>query len=256
MLLPAKFSFGRIDGKDPLTQWGLIVSQGLDTFFAPHTPKPGYSFNWEKSNGITYDLEAGIYKEARVFTIQCWLLADSIDDFNAKYADLKATLYSSGTRIIYIKKYNITVGARLKAFPDFEVPVGIFREGSTFVGTEITLQFDEVMDFVIPEYPIYYGPAPHDALTEADVLALSSAEDTMAVTIHTGTAYTFFILAIQLNKSILSVVDLDEGNLDITEEYDQRRILDVDSQDHKIIVMQMAVSYLTDHRHLITLQND
>lgn len=258
MIQPEFLSFGKIDGKDAFSELGFALSEGVNTFLAPHQPKAGYSYNWENSNGTEYDLSATVYKEARVFRLKGWLIGESVEDFTDKYNNLLNLLYSPGARNIYIKKFDLSLGAKIKSFSDWSIPAGAYYNGSPCVGAEITLEFDEVMDFVIPEYAIYYGPSPVDPILESQILPLNTIEDTMEITLTTGTSYKNFVVGIQLNKSIDSVIQSPGtgDELDITSEYIQRRVLTVDGHDRKIIVMKTAIPYPTSVIHLITLKND
>lgn len=146
MILPEFLSFGKIDDYDMLSQLGLAVSSGSDSFIAPNNPKPRYRYNWPNEDGEQVDLDSPVKKEARVFNITGWLLANNLAEFKTKYEFLKDLLYESGYKSITCKKWGVEVQAVLKSFPNFKAPEGVIFNGNEFMGVEIAIEFDEVFN--------------------------------------------------------------------------------------------------------------
>lgn len=146
MILPEFLSFGTIDTLDLLNDLGVAVTDGSDTFEASSDPKEVYSKEWPNRPGIQYDLANPLVAKARVFRIEGWILCNSYIDYRAKYANLKAVLFSAGFRSIYVKKFDITVKAKLKSFPTFTTQKGYNFRAAADMGIEISIEFDEVID--------------------------------------------------------------------------------------------------------------
>ena len=93
----------------------------------------------------------------------------------------------------------------------------------------------------------------------AGVRALSNSQLTAAgnqFTLNTNTANTNFVVYLPPGKNIVSVVDLDALNLNITAQYIASAITVNDAggtpQAYTQYLMTQTVPYLTNHRHLIT----
>lgn len=150
-MIPESLSFGTIDSQDFASVLGLVVSAGTDTFKKPHEPKENYSYEWADQDGIEFDLESPIFLKARAFRLDCWLLGSSVVDFESKFSALfdreDGIFYQPGAKAIFVKRYGITVYVKLKSIPAFSIPKGVYYAGSDYVGAEISLEFDEIMNY-------------------------------------------------------------------------------------------------------------
>lgn len=139
-------SFGTLDGQDFMTVLGLAVEKGADSFRAFNQPKEGYSYSYGNEDGTEFDLIAPVLKEARIFNLDVWLLANSVTDFNNKFSALDNLLFSPGYRTIYCKHYNVTVKCKIKSFPkNIEAPVNVPFLGTTFYGVQFSIEFIECL---------------------------------------------------------------------------------------------------------------
>lgn len=257
MAYPKFLSFGSIDGYDFLTQLGIAVSKGADSFKQPHSVKEGFSYDWPGQDGIEFDLEAPIIKQARTFSITGWLLASSEPEFNTKYNQLYTILYQPGYRVIHVNEYNIKVACRLRSFPSWERPKGIRVKNSTDIGIEIALEFIEVMGVVIPEptSDIWLGSFSRLLVTAEDITEnLNSVAWTTTPELPTGTVNRFFHLVVPEGVSVLSVTNVGALFPDITGLYlEQSATIEVAGEDKDIYTMELALPYSTNRTHLFEL---
>lgn len=102
---------------------------------------------------------------------------------------------------------------------------------------------------------VFYGSASQLPTTEAEILGLNYTPFVEDITLNTGTSNTWFVLAMKQDKVIESVTDLDGGDFDdITNQYILRSTITVDGDLMNVFAMQVAIPYLTNHRHKIILQ--
>jgi hypothetical protein len=76
-------------------------------------------------------------------------------------------------------------------------------------------------------------------------------------TLNTGTIYTTFFIALPAGKSLVSVVDIDAADTDITSVYLYQGIVAIPDGggvlvNYSIYAYSQAVTYSTNHRHVIT----
>lgn len=73
--------------------------------------------------------------------------------------------------------------------------------------------------------------------------------------LNTTTTKKWFILITRPDKDILSIIDLDGGDFDdITNQYIFRKTLLINDILMNVYAMQVAIPYLTNHRHKIILE--
>lgn len=169
--LPEFLSFGKIDDYDFLRDLGIAIESGSDSFARPADPKPVFTYQgWEKQDGIEYDLEAAIYKQARTFRLDGWLLADTYPEFLERWERLESILYASQYRTIYVKKYDIYITCRLKSFPRWEAPQGMKIFDAIHIGIQISIEFDEVMGvdtgmFLVDKHGVFLLTTKNEFIT-------------------------------------------------------------------------------------------
>lgn len=171
MILPEFLSFGKIDGLDALSTLGFAVSDGTDTFNAPNQTKQGYSYNWAGVSGTQFDLSSPVVFESRVFTLSGWIIGNSVADFEAKYLAFKTLICLPGARSFYVKKFNKTLYGKIKSFPNFAIPKGVYYNGSPCVAAEITIELDEVMIKKYDDSSLYFGYSDSGAITYNDIIS-------------------------------------------------------------------------------------
>lgn len=146
MTFNTDLSFGTLDGADFLTVWGIAVENGTDTFKAFYQPKERFTKKWADQDGTEFNLQEVPKKEARIFSLECWLLGNSVTDFNSKYNNFQDVFFLPGYRTIFCKKYGVTVKVILKSFPkNVESPKYTKFQGNNFFGVQFTIEFEEVI---------------------------------------------------------------------------------------------------------------
>jgi len=110
-------------------------------------------------------------------------------------------------------------------------------------------------------YRLFFGPVAQVPANSGDVRVLPSqlTSQGLSFTLNTGAIQTRFVLAIPPGRNLVSVVDQDALNLDITSQYVQAgsiSVNDAGGQGHQytLFVMTMTVPYNTNHRHNVTIQ--
>lgn len=105
----------------------------------------------------------------------------------------------------------------------------------------------------------FFGPTASVPVNSASVRALPSNNfsNTNVFILNTGTVQTIFAFAVPQGKNIVSVIDLDALNANITSSYIVT-VFDVadaggTERPYKVAVMQIAIPYDSNHRHQITL---
>lgn len=78
-------------------------------------------------------------------------------------------------------------------------------------------------------------------------------------TLNTGTEKTVFVVAIPDNRNLVSIIDQDALNIDLTSYYELSQTVTSVPNDigqnvpYKVYVYEIDTSYLNNHRHLITI---
>lgn len=106
----------------------------------------------------------------------------------------------------------------------------------------------------------FFGPAAASVTNSAQVRALSSSAfqtGAGAFNLDTGTSLTKFIVALPPGVTIVSVIDLDALDADITSEYVAQAPINVldaggTNRAYNIYEMNIGVAYSSSHRHQIT----
>ncbi len=120
---------------------------------------------------------------------------------------------------------------------------------TTFV--EKTINFENL---------IFYGNSVDFVNTSVKVRNLPSKrfiDDSNVFILNTGNSDNIFTVAIPANKTLVSVIDLDSLNANLTSEYNIT-IFDVNDMQngpssYKVCMMVSAIPYSTNHRHQITI---
>lgn len=109
-------------------------------------------------------------------------------------------------------------------------------------------------------YKIFYGPTASAPANSANVRALPSNQLTNAGNVfilNTGAVQNIFAVAIPATMSLVSVIDLDALNANITANYvlTTFNVNDAGGNPvaYKIYIMTNAVPYSSNHRHQITV---
>lgn len=106
----------------------------------------------------------------------------------------------------------------------------------------------------------FYGPAAASVTNSAQVRALASSAfqtGAGAFNLDTGTSLVKFIVALPPGVTIVSVIDLDALDADITSQYVAQSNINVldaggTNRSYNIYEMNIGVAYSTSHRHQIT----
>lgn len=88
------------DGYDLKESFGIVFTNGSDTFLALPKRKDSVNHNWPEEQGIDIDLSNPTY-ESRDFVLNCALIASSRADFFTKYDAFWTQLSSLGTHELY-----------------------------------------------------------------------------------------------------------------------------------------------------------
>jgi hypothetical protein len=109
-------------------------------------------------------------------------------------------------------------------------------------------------------YNIFFGSSASAPVNSADVRALSNSQLTVVgntFTLNTGATNIIFSIAVPATKSLVSVVDLDALNANITASYVLSTFNVNDASGtpvaYKIYTMTIAVAYASSHRHSVTI---
>lgn len=107
----------------------------------------------------------------------------------------------------------------------------------------------------VPVSPTYYGPASAVPTTAAQVKALAGlvGAGVMNFTLNTG-LNRIMVVAIPASKSIQSVWDVQAEEW-LTTNYKLVRSITIDGADYKIMALQNAIAYSSNHSHEIVLKN-
>jgi hypothetical protein len=92
----------KLNGFDLRETYGVVISNGSDTFLAFPKRKESLEHNWQEQDGIDKDL-AEPHFEAREFRLTCALIANGLIDFNSKYNAFFTELAKQGVHDLYIK---------------------------------------------------------------------------------------------------------------------------------------------------------
>lgn len=90
-----------LNGKNLLTEFGLIIQTGTAELLAFPERKVSLSNDWREENGIEYDLELPRFKDKEV-TLQCAILADDDEVFWSFYDAFFSELKKAGWQDLYI----------------------------------------------------------------------------------------------------------------------------------------------------------
>lgn len=150
-----------INGTDVYTAYGLVVRGGTDDFLRyPDRKPPAISKDWADENGDDTDLSEIPVFQSKDISLQIAILADTYDEFWAKYEAFFAELSLPGTIRFYVAEFDrsfyiyydsITAFSRLTrlkvtGFLDYKIvctytikftePVPSFFERFTFLVTK------------------------------------------------------------------------------------------------------------------------
>jgi hypothetical protein len=110
------------------------------------------------------------------------------------------------------------------------------------------------------QYKLFYGPASAAPANSATVRALPSNRFTGAgntFTLNTGTTQKVFAIAMPATMSLVSVIDADALNANITSNYVLSTFSVNDAGgnavSYKVYVLTNAVPYPSSHQHLVTV---
>lgn len=92
----------KLNGKDLKEIFGVVISNGSDTFLAFPERKDSLENNWPDEDGIEVDLNDPTF-QAREFRLNCALVASGRVDFKTKYYALFTELKRSGTHTLLIQ---------------------------------------------------------------------------------------------------------------------------------------------------------
>lgn len=113
---------------------------------------------------------------------------------------------------------------------------------------------------LVGQYKIFYGPVASAPGNSANVRALPSNRFAGAgntFTLNTGTTQKIFAIAMPATMSLVSVVDLDALNANITASYVQSNFNVNDAAGnpvaYKIYILTNAVAYPANHQHQVTV---
>lgn len=87
--------------------YGIVISNGTNTFLALPQRKASVSHDWPEEQGIEIDLDQPTF-EPREFTLNCALIATSRDDFFAKYDGFFTEISTMGIHELYINDLDKT----------------------------------------------------------------------------------------------------------------------------------------------------
>ncbi|MEO7212661.1 hypothetical protein [Mucilaginibacter sp.] len=90
-----------LNGYDLKEMFGLVISNGSDTFLAYPKRKDSLQNNWPEQDGIDKDLTDPHF-EARDFKLSCALIAEGREDFKTRYDALFTLLSGQGSKELYI----------------------------------------------------------------------------------------------------------------------------------------------------------
>ncbi|QTE36031.1 hypothetical protein J3L18_23245 [Mucilaginibacter gossypii] len=96
-----------LNGHDLKQTYGVLISNGSETFLAFPKRKDSLEMNWPEQDGIDKDLNDPHF-EAREFKLTCALIAYGLADFNNKYNGFFTELSKLGTHELYIKDLDRT----------------------------------------------------------------------------------------------------------------------------------------------------
>ena len=121
-----------------------------------------------------------------------------------------------------------------------------------------TLTFDLT---VTGFYRRFWGPVATASTTSAHIRALGSSaldNSSTAFTLATGSTHSIYEIAIPDTRTLVSVIDVDALNLNVTSNYvltGLTTIKDIAGDDHtyKVYRMTNASPYSTNHNHNITI---
>ncbi|MBG8553080.1 hypothetical protein [Hymenobacter guriensis] len=116
-------------------------------------------------------------------------------------------------------------------------------------------------------YEIFYGPRAGAPTTSEQVRALPSrlTTDANVFTLNTGNTLKDFVLHLPPGKNLVSIIDLDALNKNVTAEYSESELMvqdlaGADTLDGEgepaagtLYVKSQASAYTTSHRHQVTL---
>lgn len=244
-----------LDTKDLYTEYGFVVTSGKADFLRFPKAKERYSYSWPDENGTEYDLDEIPVFEDPIAVLSGYLLAETEFEFLSKRYQFFADLRTVGLKTLKV----IDTGDEFDVFyldnPTSEVPKGFKVKGTTLKAWKIEISLQTVnytLSTPISPDPagIYYGPSTVMPTTESQVLALTSIPYSSTVQLNTGTTMTWFNIVLPVGRNIVSVTDIDAGPFsDVTALYTFRSNITIDSVARKIISMQIAVPYSTNHRH-------
>lgn len=113
----------------------------------------------------------------------------------------------------------------------------------------------------VPEIPtvnpgqVYFGPASSRPVTEIDVTSLPNMQspEIYLMPLYTG-VNRIFVVALPPGKSIGNAYD-QTSDENVTTEYIPTSIV-IDDLTYKVFIMEMAISYSSNHDHIITIINE
>jgi len=129
-----------LNGKILKDLFGAVISGGSGSLLAYPKRKESLSTDWPEEEGIDIDLSAPTF-EAREFTLNMALLAESLADFKSKYNGLFTELRGQDTHELYIADHDTTYILYYKSQSNFKKLVNSFNNGK--VGVTFDLVFGE-----------------------------------------------------------------------------------------------------------------
>lgn len=129
-----------LNGKSLKGLFGTLISGGSGSLLIYPKRKDSLSTDWPEEEGIDIDLSDPTF-EAREFTLNMTLLADSLADFKSKYNGLFTELSGQDTHELYIGDHDTTYIVYYKSQANFKKLVNSFNNGK--VGVTFDLVFGE-----------------------------------------------------------------------------------------------------------------
>lgn len=252
---PANFSIGDLPAGTVLT--GKTLSQILEMMLVGYL-EPGFSSftsDYFATHETGFDLSQIVNQNVNYVVSQAGNIKSQPPDVGQITHSLPVILTFPNFQLLAAGFFNI--GNLFSSFTTSNSPVdyNIFIQG-----TDSNNNIFNASGLIRFSHKIFHGPASVAPSNSAQVRALPSnrfVSEGNILTLNTGNTERIFIIAIPNTKNLVSVIDLDALNANITTSY----ILNTFSVNneggtpipYKIFIMTNATPYSSNHRHQITL---
>lgn len=237
----------KINGTDLFSSCGFIADssrESSNSIERPADPAEVFSHTWP--DGTTeYDLVTVPGKKARTFKLTGYITAVSEADYIFKKQTFEA-LIRVQIATIYNEHIGVTVNAKLNKIATWERLTAV--KGASNIITRVSVEFNELLGVALPVYGLYYGSSASVPLTATEVQSLNTAVFANEVTTDTGVVNRVISIAIQSDKSITSVNDLDDP-LFGTVVYSLKGTVTIGAANFNVYSLELGAPYSTNHRH-------